>query len=135
MKLSTELNEIQTNLYVSNLDFRFLVLGWCKYLVRPCVKPFSQMKYNSKFVIINDNENKYIMRVCDVKLLDNVGEAVNHTNYTNILPNSQTMSLDLVRMKVLAQLQSPKTKKYKVKHGNDPKVMVIEVEPFIDPKE
>lgn len=129
------MKEIQTNFYVSNTDFRFLVLGWSKYLIRPFVKPFSELNYNSKFLITNDNENQYLMRVRNIGVFDKIVEAVDEFNYTKVIPDAQIMSLDLVRIKVISMLNTPTTRKYKQKHGVDPKIMVIEVEPYMDPKE
>lgn len=135
MKATTEQPKSELNFYVSNTDFRFLVLGWCKYMIRPFVKPFSELKYNSQFLITNDYEDQYLMRVRDVKVFDSVVEAVNETNYTKVIPDAQIMPLDLVRLKVVSMLQSPRARRYKQKHGVEPKIMVIEAIPFKDPKE
>jgi len=132
---TAENKELQLNFYVSNTDFRFLVLGWCKYMIRPFVKPFRELKYNSQFLITNDNEDQYLMRARDVKIFDTIVEAVNETNYTEVIPNAQLLPLDVVRLNVVGMLQSPRARQYRRKHGVEPKIMLIEVFPFKDPKE
>lgn len=75
------------------------------------------------------------MRVRNIGVFDKIVEAVDEFNYTKVIPDAQIMSLDLVRIKVISMLNTPTTRKYKKKHGVDPKIMVIEVEPYMDPKE
>lgn len=123
------------NFYVSNRDYAFLVLGWCNFMIRPFIKPFSDLDYSHKFYITNDDEEKYMMRVRSISVHKDVCEAIDESNYTKILPEAETQTLNVVRLRAAKALTGPRVRKYISKHGTEPQVMVIEVEPYIDPRE
>jgi len=128
-------NEDILNFYMSNKDYAFLVLGWCKFMIRPYITPFSNLKYSQKFYISNDDEEKYLMRVQNISIYKNICEAIDKFNYTKILPESHTLTLNMARMLAVKTLIGPRFHKYKEKHGIEPPVMIIELEPYKDPRE
>jgi hypothetical protein len=129
------LEDIKGTFYVSTKDYRFLVLGWCKFLIRPYMKPFSELERSHKFFISSDDGEQYVMRVRNVRKYDDICQAIDEANYTSMVPEAETMSLNRVRMYAMTYFNGPRTRAYKREHGVEPAVMVIEVEPYQDPKD
>jgi hypothetical protein len=121
--------------YLSALEYRHAVLGWCSYIIRPNVEPFSKLKHSDKFKIIGENSEYYICRVDDIKVYEDVSEAVNESNYRSVFPDGSLMSIDRVRFMVSIQVYNNRYKQHIKKYGLPPKVAVIKFSLYNDPKE
>lgn len=114
-------------------DYRHAVMGWCKFLIKAFVEPYSKLEYGSKFVIKGEN-GEYICRVDDVSVFDSLAEAVNEDNYRRVWPDASLMSLDRVRYLASIQVYNSRYREHIRKHGAVPKVMVINYSLHTDPR-
>lgn len=121
--------------YLSTHEYRYAVLGWCSYLVRPNVAPFSELKHGDKFKICGETETDYyVCRVDDVAVFEDVSEAVNEHNYRMVYPDGTVMTLDRVRYLISMQVYNNRYRQHIKKYGNPPKVMVLKYSLYCDPK-
>lgn len=125
-------NDVVFNL--SALEYRHAVLGWCSYLIRPCVTPFSDLRYSDRFTIRSE-DGEYICRVDDVKTFDDVFDAITLDNYRTVWPDSILMSLDQVRYKASIQICNSRYRQHIKEHGLPPKIVLIRYSLHKDPKD
>lgn len=122
------------NFYLSAFEYRYAILGWCSYLIRPNVEPFSKLKHGDKFVIKGE-EGEYICRVDDVSVFDDVSETVTESNYRVVWPDAALLSLDRVRFLASVQVYNNRYRQHIKKYGLPPKVMLIRYSLYKDPKD
>lgn len=115
-------------------DYRFAVMGWCSFLLRPCVEPYCALKYGDRFRIKGE-EGEYICRVDDVTLHDDVMAAVTDDNYKNVWPDASLLPLSRVQYLASLQVYSSRYARYVKKHNKRPKVMLIKYSLYADPRE
>lgn len=118
---------------LSALEYRHAILGWCSFLLRPCIEPFDKLKYGVKFRICGE-ESDYICRVDDVTLCKDIFDAVTESNYRIIWPDGCLMTVDRVRYLAAVQVYNNRYNNYVRKYGKLPKVMLIRYSPYKDPK-
>lgn len=127
-------DQAQVNFYLSALEYRHAVMGWCSYLIRPYVEPFNGLKYSDKFAIKGE-EGAYICRVDDVSVFEDVFEAVNESNYRTVWPDATLMTLDRVRYLASVQVYNNRYRQHIKKYGLPPKVMLIRYSLYKDPRD
>ena len=120
--------------YLSAMEYRYAVLGWCSFLIRPHVEPFSRLKFSDKF-LIKGEEGEYVCRVDDVRVFDDVTDAVTETNFRMVWPNASLLSLDRVRFLVSTQVYNNRYRQHIKKYGLPPKIMLIRYSLHKDPKD
>lgn len=120
--------------YLSRDDYRFLILGWCKYLIRPRVPPFTKLAYGSRVQLISD-DTSYIVRVLGVQSYDCITEAVTERNYKSLVPSSEVMTLLGAQFSATRFIGGQHVKDYMKAHGKHPGVLVIKLDIDSDPKE
>lgn len=124
----------EVNFYLSAVEYRYAVLGWCSYLIRPHVEPFSRLKHGDKFVIKGE-EGEYICRVDDVSVFEDVTEAVTESNYRVVWPDATLLSLDRVRFLASTQVYNNRYRQHIKKYGLPPKVILLRYSLYKDPKD
>lgn len=114
-------------------EYIHFVMGWCRFIIRPYVKPYTNMEMFDKFKISN-NKNYYYCKVSNISLFDKLEEVITEQNYTTICYN--TMHLSFKQAKNLAALRvyNSKYKDYYKENGKLPKIMLMEFRLFEDPK-
>ena len=124
-------NMITFNL--SNQEFSHAILGWCKYLIRPYIKPYTMLKIFDDF-LISGEENKYICRVDNIQLFDNINETITHENCNKVWFDSAILSLERVRYLASLQIFNKRYKDYYKVHGIHPKIALIKYSLHKDPR-
>ena len=118
---------------LSSLEYRHAVLGWCSYLIRPCVEPFDTLRNNDRFTIRSEN-GEYICRVEDVQIFDDLFNAITPDNYRVVWPDSILLTVDQVRYNASLQVCNGRFRQHIKEHGLPPKVILIRYSLHRDPK-
>jgi hypothetical protein len=121
------------NFNLSRKDFLYAVMGWCKFLIRPFIEPYTELKIMD-YIYINGEEGSYIGRVEKIELFDNLNEAITPTNLISIFPDSTVVNIEKARYLSSIQLYNKKYKLYKKENGVSPKILVICYGLIKDPK-
>ena len=115
-------------------EYRHAVMGWCSYLIRPFVEPFSKLKHCDKFKISGEG-GYYICRVDEISVFEDIAETVTQDNFRRVFPDASLMTLDRVRYLVSTQVYNNRYRQHIRKHGVPPKIMLIRYSLYNDPKE
>lgn len=127
-------NQSMVSFNLSVNEYRHALMGWCSYLIRPYIEPFSNLKHCDKFKISGD-DGYYVCRVDDINVYDDLIETVTRDNFRKIYPDASLMSLDHVRYMVSLQVYNNRYKQHIKKYGVPSKIMLIKYSLYNDPKE
>lgn len=131
LKKWDEKNFLSFNL--SRKDFSHAVMGWCKFLIRPYLEPYTDLKVMD-YIYINGEEGSYIGRVEKLELFDNVQEAITPVNFLQMCPDSTIVNVERAQYLTSVQIYNKKYKHYKEENGVSPKILVIRYSLIKDPK-
>lgn len=121
-------------IFLSEKEFRFGLMGWCKYLVRNCVSPFKELSWGALFRITAD-ERSYICRVDEVKVFDDVRQIVAEENYTEFFPDASIMTKFTLMNQLSLQLNNKRRADYIKKHNVPPKILLLKYSLYKDPRD
>lgn len=110
-------------------------MGWCKFIIKPFLEPYTELKWMSKIEIVGEEGETFILACRNVQCYDSIIDAVNPDNYSRVVPGGEIMTLECARYLASLMIAGPRSKAFFAKHNRMPKVLVIEVMPYDDPKE
>ena len=118
---------------LSEKDFSYAVMGWCKYLIRPYVEPYTGLKVMD-YITIKGEEGSYIARVEETTLYESLTNLLKPDNFIRYCPDSTIVNVNQAIRLLSLQVYNRKYKEYKKQHGVAPKIIVIRYGLIKDPK-
>ena len=118
---------------LSTKEFSYAIMGWCKFLIRPYIEPYTKLKLMDRFKICGE-ENYYICRVEGLNLFDTLEEAITPENCRKVWFDSAILSLHHIQQLASLQVYNRRYKEYVKQTGTKPRILLIHYSLNKDPK-